>query len=285
MDVCFKVFDDTALYYFWEDELQGYQSDGYIGSDRKINDGTVTKSLVVKNWTDSPPPPPPPTPEPEYGSLKVTKTVAGDRLVADPDLGYIPGNFTFTLTLTGEGISGTQIFGERLFTNGVATFMLHDGQSAEFTGIPAGVGYLIEEAPADKFITTYNKNTGVIPANATDEVSFTNTWNDTSPKNSFTLADSRKLIIKSLPVGARYEIRETDTGGVRFNTFSINEKGVVLREAEKNKVVFSNQRFTLPQTGGDGAAIGLVVAAAAALMLGAYLIFEAVRKTKQVRKP
>lgn len=88
MDVCFKVFDDTALYYFWEDELQGYQSDGYIGSDRKINDGTVTKSLVVKNWTDSPPPPP--TPEPEYGSLKVTKTVAGDRLVADPDLGYIP---------------------------------------------------------------------------------------------------------------------------------------------------------------------------------------------------
>lgn len=103
-------------------------------------------------------------------------------------------------------------------------------------------------------------------------------------KNSFTLADSRKIIIKSLPVGARYEIRETDTGGVRFNTFSINEKGVVLREAEKNKVVFSNQRFTLPQTGGDGAAIGLVVAAAA-LMLGAYLIFEAVRKIKQVRKP
>ena len=99
-------------------------------------------------------------------------------------------------------------------------------------------------------------------------------------KAEFTLKDSQTLVIKNLPVGARYEISEVDKCGIKFETFSTDEKGVILRDEEKNKAVFSNQRFTLPVTGGNNTILGASIAAGSLIALGALLIILALRKKR-----
>ena len=66
----------------------------------------------------------------------------------------------------------------------------------------------------------------------------------------------------------------------KFETFSTDEKGVILRDEEKNKAVFSNQRFTLPVTGGNNTILGASIAAGSLIALGALLIILALRKKR-----
>ncbi len=187
----FNVFDDSALYYFTEDEMDGYSSDGYAASMRTINKGRITKELTVTNtaedYTE-------PDPEPEdFGSVSVSKTVIGDGLARDETDSYILGDFTFTITLTvPEGgydswIEGSKIFGRHVFLDGVATFTLHDNQTVEFTDIPAGLNYTVAEAEKPGFTPAYTGETGTVVKDGTAEVGVINTYSDETEKNSFTI--------------------------------------------------------------------------------------------------
>ena len=110
------------------------------------------------------------------GALTVEKIVQGNRGETDRE-------FTFTVTLTGESITGVKAdsvsgtFGDMTFENGVATFMLKHGESITASGLPAGLNYSVEEtnANADGYTTSNSGNTGTIPSGDTDKVYFTNT--------------------------------------------------------------------------------------------------------------
>ena len=110
------------------------------------------------------------------GALTVEKIVQGNR-------GETDRAFTFTVTLTGESITGVKAdsvsgtFGDMTFENGVATFMLKHGESITASGLPAGLNYSVEEtnANADGYTTSNSGNTGTIPSGDTDKVYFTNT--------------------------------------------------------------------------------------------------------------
>ena len=110
------------------------------------------------------------------GALTVEKIVQGNR-------GETDRAFEFTVTLTGESITGVKAeeindkYGDMEFTNGVATFTLKHGESITANGLPAGLTYSVEEtdANADGYTTSNSGNTGTIPSGDTAKVYFTNT--------------------------------------------------------------------------------------------------------------
>ena len=118
------------------------------------------------------------------GALKITKNVTGDMI--DPSQ-----KFTFTVTLTApdgassdvkNALSGTRIFGDAVFTDGTGMVSLGKGESAEMTGIPAGVTYTITETQADHYGTpTKTNDTGTITKGTTIESVWTNDSTYTPP--------------------------------------------------------------------------------------------------------
>ena len=157
------VFDDTATYTYWEDPITGYTSDAQE-KDSKVLDGSKSKTLVVTNTADS-----------AYGSLTVSKKVVDSN---GNELKDSTQDFTFTLTLTGSRISGTQSFGGNVFANGQLTFTLHEGQGKIFDHIPAGTLYTVSEAVNEN----YNQGkapavkTGTVAGNTKSEAAFENTF-------------------------------------------------------------------------------------------------------------
>ena len=124
----------------------------------------------------------------QTGSLAVTKTVTSST-AADKQK-----EFSFTVTLGDTTVSGT--FGDMSFTNGVATFTLKDGETANATGLPAAVTYTVTEAAADGFVTTKTGDTGTISTTAST-AAFTNTRSEgglTITKTVSSPAESDKTV-------------------------------------------------------------------------------------------
>ena len=149
---------------------QGYTFDGWY-TDTSCSvpyvDGTVLNAdtVLYGRWTAA------------HGNLSVTKTVAGNN-------GDTSKAFNFTVTLGDTSINGT--FGEMIFADGVATFVLKHGESKTAVGLPAGITYTVTEAEADKdgYTTTSVNASGSIIKDDTAAVTFTNTRNSSSSHHS-----------------------------------------------------------------------------------------------------
>lgn len=151
------VFDDTATYTYWEDPVAGYTSDAPDPKDdaeakKAVLNGSENKTLVVTN-----------TAENQYGSITVSKKVidGGNELKTSTQ------DFTFTLTLNKDGhlLSGTQVIGDHVFTDGSVTFTLHEGESKTFNNVPIGLKYVVHED------ANANYNNGKALENVTGDVS------------------------------------------------------------------------------------------------------------------
>lgn len=101
----------------------------------------------------------------QEGSLKVTKTVAGES-------GSGTG-FSFTVTLGNTGINGT--YGDMAFKEGVATISLKDGETATAEHLPAGVGYTVTEEEDASYRSSSEGSSGTIKDGETAVAAFTNT--------------------------------------------------------------------------------------------------------------
>ena len=101
------------------------------------------------------------------GNLTVKKSVVGEAS-ADAE-------FTITITLNDSNINGK--YGDVTFAKGAATVTLKNETSVTATGLPAGIGYTVEETKASSagYNVTYTGNNGIIAAGATAEVTVTNT--------------------------------------------------------------------------------------------------------------
>ena len=106
------------------------------------------------------------------GSLSVTKNVDGEENSTTA--------FKFTVRLGDTSINGS--YGAMDFTNGVATFELHNGEAAVAEHLPAGVTYTVAEEANDAFTTTWDGQTGSIVAEKTVAATCTNTLKPKSPE-------------------------------------------------------------------------------------------------------
>lgn len=104
------------------------------------------------------------------GGLTVSKSVSGNA--ADPTKA-----FPFIVTLNDQGISGA--YGEMTFSNGIASFVLKDGESKTASGLPAGVAYIVTESGNDGYVVTVNGGSettasGVVVADQVAVAAFNN---------------------------------------------------------------------------------------------------------------
>lgn len=106
------------------------------------------------------------------GSLSVTKNVEGEENSTTA--------FKFTVKLSDTSING--MYGVMDFTNGVATFELHNGEVAVAEHLPAGVTYTVAEETNAAYTTTWDGQTGSIVAEKTVAATCTNTLRPESPE-------------------------------------------------------------------------------------------------------
>lgn len=133
----------------------------------------------------------------EYGSLKLSKVVAGD----DADHSQ---NFRFGITLTSDDdtlsnkLKGNTTFGNVNFKDGKATVYLKDTESIELRNIPVGITWKIQEDAAEGYETTIsggtatgetNAVTGVIEKDQTADIIYTNTKINANPGGGETPED------------------------------------------------------------------------------------------------
>lgn len=136
--------------------------------------------------------------EPEYGSLKLSKVVAGEG--ADPLQNFLfEINLTSTDTALSDKLNGNITFGDVNFKDGKATVYLKDKDVVELRNIPAGVtweikekateGYKTEVAVGNVSATEANISTGEIQKDVTTEVAYTNTKISSTPGGGETPED------------------------------------------------------------------------------------------------
>lgn len=175
------VFDDTATYTYWEEPVSGYTSDVPASEEDANNkhaviNGSENKTLVVTNTAND-----------KYGSITVSKTVLDNN---GNELTTSTQDFTFTLTLTGNQLSGTQVIGDQVFTNGSVTFTLHEGESKRFDNVPIGMHYEVSETPNENYTTTYNN--GEALTDGTGSVTHQNPDVTVDIKNTYTPASKSR---------------------------------------------------------------------------------------------
>ena len=179
----FNVYDDSRLYYAWEENLAGYVSDMTIGQYKTLNDGVNdTKTVTVTNMKEGDP-----ISDEDTGDLKITKLLAGDHSEEDAEK-----EFAVHIELAGR--TGNEILGGVVFRDGRATVYIKPDQSFLIEDLPIGTAYRVWEEPSAEYETEYTNENGVIESGSTKEVSIVNTVLEPPeiPKNSFILKKSVK---------------------------------------------------------------------------------------------
>lgn len=173
--------------------------------------------------------------EPEYGSLKLSKVVAGEG--ADPSQ-----NFLFEINLTSkdatlsEKLKGSITFGDVNFKDGKATVYLKDKDVVELRNIPAGVTWEVKEKATEGYKTevavgtdpateTYT-STGEIQKDVTTEVAYTNTKISSTPGGGETPED---------PTGS-FKVKKVVENGSDTNEFYFSAALTGLK-AQKSYIV------------------------------------------------
>lgn len=99
------------------------------------------------------------------GNLSVSKTVSGSNPPSKTAFG-------FTVILSDRTVDGR--FGEMTFRSGVAEFTLQHGETVTASGLPAGVGYLVEEDADEAYTTSSQGAEGTVPQDDTALARFVN---------------------------------------------------------------------------------------------------------------
>lgn len=180
------VEGDTVTFGFTSDESgcgNGYGYYAVVTSDKQ-EDFSITNEEKTEE-------------KQEYGSLKLSKVVAGD----DADHSQ---NFRFGITLTSDDntlsnkLKGNTTFGNVNFKDGKATVYLKDKESIELRNIPVGITWKIQEDAAEGYKTTIsggtatdetNAVTGVIEKDQTADIIYTNTKINAKPGGGETPED------------------------------------------------------------------------------------------------
>lgn len=186
----FQTKDPNAVYYGWEEKVP----DGYkvVGKGERKDPAISNQSdFSITNEEET-------VTEPKYGSLKLSKVVAGEG--AD-----FSQNFLFEINLTStdvtlsEKLKASTTFGDVNFKDGKATVYLKHNDVVELKNIPAGVTWKVKEKATEGYktevvvgngsVTETDTLTGVIQKDVTTEVKYTNTKISSNPGGGETPED------------------------------------------------------------------------------------------------
>ncbi len=128
----------------------------------------------------------------EIPSTKKEYKFTEDSPTVEVPAKYKDMSYLFTITLTGNNIKGTQIFGDVIFNDGIGMVSLKDGETVHLTDIPEGTFYKVKENEYGNFVTASTNRNGLLNENNTNpKVTFTNTYvehkDEVIETNGFTL--------------------------------------------------------------------------------------------------
>ena len=171
--------------------------------------------------------------EPDYGSLKLSKVIAGTE--ADPTQ-----NFRFDLqlspddpTLSGK-LMGTTTYGDVTFADGKGIAYLKGGESVTMTKIPVGMKWEISEAAVDGYTTTVtggtsivgkpNTVTGKITKDTVQQITYTNTKDvgGNVPGTTETSSFKLKKIVENGNDSDTFTFSATLTGLKKSQTYPVS---------------------------------------------------------------
>lgn len=183
----YDITGDTVTFGFRSDGSDCGNGYGYYA----VVTGNVTSDFSITNEEET-------ATEPEYGSLKLSKAVAGEG--AD-----FSQNFLFEINLTStdvtlsEKLKASTTFGDVNFKDGKATVYLKHNDVVELKNIPAGVTWKVKEKATEGYktevvvgngsVTETDTSTGVIRKDVTTEVKYTNTKISSNPGGGVTPED------------------------------------------------------------------------------------------------
>ena len=185
----FKVFDDSRTYYLTEDDMDGYTkqfaSTGTSAYGVINKTGSIDKSDTVTNTSIN-----------ETVLIIEKQITAQDgSAVTDEDNSKM---FPFTITLkdgNGNALSGTLVFGNTVFKDGVAHVSASVNVPMSITGIPAGYSYTVTEEDTAGYEEPAPKS-GTIDAKNSNVLTFTNIKEKVKPaseENYCTLTVAKKV--------------------------------------------------------------------------------------------
>ena len=175
----FYVEDPNADWFVWEEPVVA----GYISNYTIDNPGTVenqqAKVINYKHENGSSGSSDDENITIEYGSLDISKVLKdsdGNILTPDDD----NTEFTITVNLVAPSgyedlISGTKIFGDYVFRDGVGIIKVHAGQTISIPGVVVGTTYSVDEMSLNGYDSSYDSNTGTIASELESAVTFINT--------------------------------------------------------------------------------------------------------------
>lgn len=135
-----------------EASRDGYTTQATDASGRIPAEGTATAAFT--NMKSIP-----------RGNLTVSKTVSGSNPPSKTAFG-------FTVILSDRTVDGR--FGEMTFRSGVAEFTLRHGETVTASGLPAGVGYLVQEEANEAYTVSSEGAEGLIEPDGTATARFVN---------------------------------------------------------------------------------------------------------------
>ena len=135
-----------------EANQDGYATQATGASGRIPAEGTATAAFT--NMKSIP-----------RGNLSVSKTVSGSNPPSKTAFG-------FTVILSDRAVDGR--FGEMTFRSGVAEFTLRHGETVTASGLPAGVGYLVQEEANEAYTVSSEGAEGLIEPDGTATARFVN---------------------------------------------------------------------------------------------------------------
>ena len=244
-------------YWVWEDEVAGFSSEQTTPFRIEPDPETHMLPAVVSILNTS---------EQETGSLTIEKSAPGAGR-----------SFLFTVTLTGDKISGTQKFGDVAFNEGVGTFTLADGDSVVISGIPVGTAYSVVESNSYGYQPTWTGATsGIITEDLKDLSLFcTNTLPPPPPREYVDLTVTKSVTghysnanpftftasFSGLDLYADYNYTVAGVSG-SFTASETGEAYVTFALADGESAIFLQipeyARYQISEDGGDWTASYLV---------------------------
>ena len=156
----FYAVDTNRPFYIWEDEMAGYESSNTAANPIRIENGSETATITNTSTKVA---------TVKKGSLTISKTVVNSTTTV---------KFPFTITLTkadGSALSGTKVFGDTAFKDGIAKTSLANGETLTIPDIPEGYHYTVAEDALSGYTVTSTNAEGIITGDQTATASFTNT--------------------------------------------------------------------------------------------------------------
>ena len=227
----FQTKDPNATYYGWEESVpNGYKVVGK--GERKDPAISNQPDFSITNEEET-------VAEPKYGSLKLSKVVAGEG--ADSSQNFLfKINLTSTDTALSDKLNGSTTFGDVNFKDGKATVYLKHNDVVELRNIPAGVTWEIKEKATEGYKTEVavgtdqaiesDTSTGVIEKDVTTKVAYTNTKISSNPGGGVTPED---------PTGS-FKVKKVVENGSDTNEFCFSAALTGLKAQKSYTVNITN---------------------------------------------